>query len=162
MRRRMATKVWRGNPDVAVAALERDGVRYKKYDDLAWHKAHEGAPFVGAKYAGVEGSYGNTAMSPRYVREHGTGTGFEVANVAEGVIDRRAGCRRAAPDIALGGVAISSPHHTPGDTLHLAGLVAKNTISSGLRACRSMVPRSKSSVHGCERTRKPTEARRSA
>lgn len=89
VRRRMATKVWEEDPDVAVAALERDGVRYKEYDDLAWHKAHEGAPFVGAKYAGVEGSYGNTAMSPRYVREHWTGTGFEVAGVVEGVIDRR-------------------------------------------------------------------------
>ena len=89
MRRRMANKVWGENPDVAVAALERDGVRYKEYDDLAWHKAHEGARFVGAKYAGVEGSYGNTAMSPHYVREHWTGTGFEVASVVEGVIDRR-------------------------------------------------------------------------
>jgi SAM-dependent methyltransferase len=89
VRRRMANKVWGESPDAAVAALEREGVRYKEYDDLGWHKAHEGARFVGAKYAGVDGSYGNTAMSPHYVREHWTGAGFAVASVVEGVIDRR-------------------------------------------------------------------------
>ena len=89
VRRRMATKVWGENADVAVAALQSDGVRYKEYDDLAWHKNHEGARFVGAKYAGVDGSYGNTAMSARYVRQHWTGTGFDITSVVEGVIDRR-------------------------------------------------------------------------
>ena len=92
--------------DVAVAALERDGVRYRESDDLAWHKAHEGARFVGAKYAGVDGSYGNTAMSPHYVREHWTGTGFEVARVVEESDRPAAGRRRAAQDIAGGRRAV--------------------------------------------------------
>jgi SAM-dependent methyltransferase len=89
VRRRMAAKVWKENADDAVAALERDGVRFREYDDLAWHKTHERDRFAGAKYAGVEGSYGNTAMSPAYVREHWSGRGFDVRSVVEGVIDRR-------------------------------------------------------------------------
>jgi SAM-dependent methyltransferase len=89
MRRRMATRVWRENPDDALAVLERDGIRYAEYDDLAWHKAHEGDRFAGAKYAGVAGSYGNTVMTPAYVRRHWSGVGFEVKSIVEGVIDRR-------------------------------------------------------------------------
>ena len=51
MGQRMATKVWRENPDEGVAVLERDGVRFAEYDDLGWHKAHEDDKFTGAKYA---------------------------------------------------------------------------------------------------------------
>ena len=89
MRRRMATKVWREKPDEGVTVLERDGVRYAEYDDLSWHKAHEDDKFTGGKYAGVTGTYGNTAMSPAYVRKHWSDAGFEVKSVVEGVIDRR-------------------------------------------------------------------------
>jgi len=89
VRRRMATKVWREHPDEAVAALEREGVRYREYDDLGWHKTHEGEPLVGQKYAGVDGSYGNTAISPAYVRRAWSRAGFDVINIVEGVIDRR-------------------------------------------------------------------------
>jgi SAM-dependent methyltransferase len=89
MRRRMAAKVWRENPDSAVAQLEHDGVRFAEYDDLKWHKTHEGDIFAGAKYAGIKGSYGSTVLSPAYVREHWSGTGFDVKSIVEGVIDRR-------------------------------------------------------------------------
>ncbi len=87
--RRMAKKVWRENPEKGVAVLERDGVRFAEYADLEWHKAHEDDKFTGAKYAGITGSYGSTAMTPEYVREHWSGAGFEVKSVVEGVIDRR-------------------------------------------------------------------------
>ena len=100
MRRRMATKVWREKPDEGVTVLERDGVRFAEYDDLSWHKAHENEKFTGGKYAGVTGSYGNTAMSPAYVRQHWSGAGFEVKSVVEGVIESTAGCRCAAQHLA--------------------------------------------------------------
>jgi hypothetical protein len=85
----MAGKVWGEGPEKAVAALERDGVRFKEYEDLAWYKTREGDRLTGAKYAGVDGSYGNTAMTADYVREHWNGHGFEIISVVEGVIDRR-------------------------------------------------------------------------
>ena len=71
----MARKVWEENPDEAVAALERDGVRFSEYKDLAWQKTHEGAGFVGMKYGGVAGSYGNTAMTPAMCGSTGRGPG---------------------------------------------------------------------------------------
>jgi SAM-dependent methyltransferase len=89
VRMRMARKVWGENPDEAVAALERDGVRFSEYKDLAWQKSHEGEGFVGMKYGGVDGSYGNTAMTPGYVRQHWSVSGFDVVAVVEGVIARR-------------------------------------------------------------------------
>jgi SAM-dependent methyltransferase len=89
VRRRMAAKVWREDPDDAVSVLERDGVRFAEYDDLTWHKSHEGDKFVGSKYAGIRGPYGNTAMSPAYIKTQWSGAGFEVKSIVEGVIDRR-------------------------------------------------------------------------
>jgi hypothetical protein len=89
VRRRMASKVWGENPDKAVLTLERDGVRFSEYEDLGWQKAHQGERLVGMKYAGVEGSYGNTAMTPDYVRQHWSGYGFEVVDVVRGVVVRR-------------------------------------------------------------------------
>jgi|RhiMetdeSRZDD1v2_1073273.scaffolds.fasta_scaffold18765_3 SAM-dependent methyltransferase len=89
MRRRMATKVWHEKPDEGVAVLDRDGVRFAEYDDLEWHKAHEDDKFAGAKYGGITGSYGNTVMTPAYVRKHWSGAGFDVKSIVEGVIDRR-------------------------------------------------------------------------
>jgi hypothetical protein len=85
----MGVKVWREDPDNAAAALERDGVRFEEYDDLDRQKRHEGERFVGLKYGGVQGSYGNTPMSVGYVRERWTGAGFDVRGVVQGVIDRR-------------------------------------------------------------------------
>jgi len=89
VRRRMGMKVWQEKPEDAVAVLERDGVRFAEYDDLTWHKTHEGDKFAGAKYAGITGSYGNTALTPAYVRRHWSGAGFDVKSIVEGVIDRR-------------------------------------------------------------------------
>jgi SAM-dependent methyltransferase len=89
MRRRMATKVWREQPDDALAVLERDGVRFAEYDDLTWYKSRETDKFAGAKYAGIAGPYGNTVLTPAYVRTHWSGAGFDVKSIVEGVIDRR-------------------------------------------------------------------------
>ena len=89
VRRSMARSVWGENPDKALLTLERDGVRFSEYEDLAWQKAHEGERLVGMKYAGVEGSYGNTAMTPDYVRQHWSGYGLEVVDVVRGVVVRR-------------------------------------------------------------------------
>jgi SAM-dependent methyltransferase len=89
MRRRMATKVWREQPDDAIAALERDGARFAEYDDLTWYKTREHDKFAGAKYAGIAGPYGNTVLTPGYVRKHWSGAGFDVQSIVEGVIDRR-------------------------------------------------------------------------
>jgi SAM-dependent methyltransferase len=89
VRKTMARKVWGENPDEAVAALERDGVRFSEYRDLAWQKTHEGEGFVGMKYGGVRGSYGSTAMTPDHVRQHWSASGFDVVAVVEGVIGRR-------------------------------------------------------------------------
>ena len=89
MRRTMARTVWGENSDEALAVLERYGVRFSEYKDYAWQKTHEGQAFVGMKYGGVVGSYGNTAMTPAHVQQHWSGLGFEVVAVVEGVIDRR-------------------------------------------------------------------------
>ena len=69
--------------------MEKAGVLYREYPDLAVEKAEGRRIAFGAKYDGVNGSYGSTAMLPSYVYKAWAGHGFEVVDIVEGIIDNR-------------------------------------------------------------------------
>jgi SAM-dependent methyltransferase len=90
LRKSMARSVWDQGPAAGEAELMRQGVLYKEYDDLAWQKKHEGRALASKKYLGVGATYGNTAMSVPYIyKEWESVGGWHVADVVEGVVDRR-------------------------------------------------------------------------
>lgn len=75
-----------------LAPLERDmrsvGIGYKEY---AYLKAEREASHIGGinPAEGLVGSYGNTLVSPIYVRSQAESVGFELAAYSPGVIDYR-------------------------------------------------------------------------
>jgi SAM-dependent methyltransferase len=71
--------------------LNEQGYIYKEYEHLEIKDTFKSikAFEVFIPLAGVEGSYGNTLYTPKYIRENWVRHGFEVVDILEGVIDSR-------------------------------------------------------------------------
>jgi SAM-dependent methyltransferase len=69
--------------------LNRKGCLYREYDYYAEAIRTRDTLRSTSLLVGVEGSYGNTVLSPEYIREHWSGSGLEVVDIVEGVIDHR-------------------------------------------------------------------------
>lgn len=65
------------------------GLIFLGYPDLAAHKENERLVRFGSKYAGIEGAYGTTIMSPAYIADRWPAFGFALEAVLEGIIDHR-------------------------------------------------------------------------
>jgi len=71
------------------AKLRERGILYKEYEFLKYERGRDPiSPLVNVA-RGISGSYGNTVMTPNFIRENWAASGFEVVDVIEGVIDTR-------------------------------------------------------------------------
>jgi SAM-dependent methyltransferase len=73
----------------AEALLAAKGILYKEYAFLKFDRDRRHLSPKVNRVLGVEGTYGNTVMTPEYIRKNWSGFGFEVIDVVEGVIDNR-------------------------------------------------------------------------
>ena len=69
--------------------LERCGYLYKEYEYLKDSIKDQNTLRVTSLAVGVDGSYGNTVMSPNYIKKEWNSSFFEVINIVEGIIDCR-------------------------------------------------------------------------
>lgn len=71
------------------ARIAKDGFLYKEYPD--WQKSvnNQNTLKVASLMVGVERSYGNTVLSPDYIRKQWPSAGFEVRAIVEAIIDDR-------------------------------------------------------------------------
>jgi ubiquinone/menaquinone biosynthesis C-methylase UbiE len=79
-----------GTPEAeAAAALRNQGWLYREYDD--WREAARKSSTlpIASGLVGIHNSYGNTALSPEYIRQNWSISGLTVTDVIEGVIDDR-------------------------------------------------------------------------
>jgi hypothetical protein len=67
--------------------LDHMGLLYKEYE--GWKETVKGQNTlrIASSLVGIESSYGNTVMSPSYIRENWGGNEFGVIDVVEGIID---------------------------------------------------------------------------
>ena len=71
------------------AELREKGILYREYEFLASERRRKSlTPQVNAA-VGIEGSYGNTVLTPEFIRSNWPACGFEVVEVVEGIIDAR-------------------------------------------------------------------------
>jgi len=81
--------VFAGDAEPAAELLSRSGVIYKEYDYLDTQRRHRHlSPKVNRTY-GVEGTYGNTVITPEYIRNNWSQYGFEIVDIIQGIIDYR-------------------------------------------------------------------------
>ena len=69
--------------------LDHFGYIYKEYKDWEETIKNQNILRVASSLVGIERSYGNTVMSPSYIRESWVGNEFNVIDVVEGIIDHR-------------------------------------------------------------------------
>jgi ubiquinone/menaquinone biosynthesis C-methylase UbiE len=69
--------------------LKTAGILYKEYFHLASGQKHKHISPLLNPYQGIGGSYGNTVMTPEFIKENWRNSGFEVLGISEGVIDSR-------------------------------------------------------------------------
>ncbi|MGA2656314.1 MAG: class I SAM-dependent methyltransferase [Verrucomicrobiota bacterium] len=71
------------------ARIAKDGFLYREFPDWEDCVRSQNTLKAASPLAGVEGSYGNTALSPDYIRKQWPSAGFEVRAVVEAIIDDR-------------------------------------------------------------------------
>ena len=69
--------------------LDDFGYIYHEYKDWEETIKNQNSLRVTSSLVGIERSYGNTVMSPSYIRESWVGYAFDVIDVVEGIIDHR-------------------------------------------------------------------------
>lgn len=69
--------------------LRKNGILYKEYSRLRSERAHTHISPKLNVFDGITGSYGNTVMTPEFIKENWKNVGFEVAGISEGVICSR-------------------------------------------------------------------------
>jgi SAM-dependent methyltransferase len=70
-------------------ALTREGILYREYPGWKGEVTAQRTLRVASNLVGVENSYGNTALSPDYVRDNWSVDELKVIQVLEGTIDHR-------------------------------------------------------------------------
>lgn len=69
--------------------LQESGVFYREYKFLKEMVESQQTMKIATPLVGVDGTYGNTMMSPEYIRKHWNSNFFDVVDIVEGVIDYR-------------------------------------------------------------------------
>jgi SAM-dependent methyltransferase len=69
--------------------LRTKGIIYKEYENLQAYRNHKPIAAVLTPLIGIDKSYGNTVMTPDFIRRNWSGEGFEVVTIVEGIIDYR-------------------------------------------------------------------------
>jgi len=69
--------------------LKQAGILYREYKFLKTFVGKKNTVKVVTPLVGIEGTYGNTMMSPDYIRKEWSSDKFDVMDVIEGVIDYR-------------------------------------------------------------------------
>lgn len=71
------------------ARIAKDGFLYKEYPDWQKNVNKQNTLKIASLMVGVERSYGNTVLSPDYIRKQWPSAGFEVRAIVEAIIDDR-------------------------------------------------------------------------
>ena len=71
------------------AQFRASGLLYREYDFLKAEQNRRIAIPIAKLAVGITGSYGNTVMSPDYIRKTWPASGFEITDIIEGIIDHR-------------------------------------------------------------------------
>lgn len=69
--------------------LEREGFLYMEYESLKSHLDHQQTLRIASSLIGVDRSYGNTILSPAYIRDEWSRGDLSVIHIIEGIIDHR-------------------------------------------------------------------------
>lgn len=69
--------------------LGREGVLYTEYEAWKSHVDHQQTLRIASSLIGVDGSYGNTVLSPTFIRDAWSRGELSVVQVIEGIIDHR-------------------------------------------------------------------------
>ena len=69
--------------------LRENGLLYKEYRFLEKERQRKVRIAIANTAMGIDGSYGNTVLTPEYIRNNWSRSGFEVVDVIEGIIDHR-------------------------------------------------------------------------
>ena len=69
--------------------LKQEGILYKEYFHLESGRHHKHLSPLLNTFHGIGGSYGNTIMTPDFIKKNWVLAGFEVLGISEGVIDTR-------------------------------------------------------------------------
>jgi hypothetical protein len=80
---------WLRNEKELEEKLDHFGYPYKEYKDREETIKDQNTLRIASSLVGIESSYGNTVMSPSYIRESWVGNEFDVITVVEGIIDHR-------------------------------------------------------------------------
>lgn len=83
------TKAFGMDGDTLEEDLKRHGILYKEYGYLEEALRNQNTLKITSHLIGVEGSYGNTIMSPEYIRMKWNTSYFNVTGIIEGIIDYR-------------------------------------------------------------------------
>ena len=75
--------------EAAAALLAAEGILYKEYAFLKSNLDHRHLSPKVNRVHGIKGTYGNTVMTPDFIRKDWPRFGFEVVDIIEGVIDYR-------------------------------------------------------------------------
>ena len=75
--------------DVLRSLLDRQGYIYREYDDWQECVKSQNTLRIATNMVGVERSYGNTVLSPKYIRQNWPAAGFAVRSIVEAIIDNR-------------------------------------------------------------------------
>lgn len=75
--------------ETLIGELRDKGYLYKEYDYLHKSVEKQNTLKITSLVVGIEGSYGNTALSTDYIRTHWNTDQFEVVDILEGIIDFR-------------------------------------------------------------------------
>lgn len=73
----------------AAEDLRSEGILYKEYSFLKQDLSRTIRIPIASTTMGIEGSYGNTVLSPHHIRATWPKSGFEVLDVIDGIIDHR-------------------------------------------------------------------------
>lgn len=77
-----------GQDETALRArIDQEGFLYKEYPDWQECVKSQNTLKITSLRVGVERSYGNTVLSPDYIRKHWPAAGFEVRAIVEAIID---------------------------------------------------------------------------
>ena len=83
------TSAFGADEETLMAELNKSGVLFREYQLLKHHVEGQNTMRIAAQLVGVTGSYGNTIMSPDYIKQNWASDYFEVVNIIEGIIDYR-------------------------------------------------------------------------
>jgi len=72
-----------------VMQMKKEGFLYKEYFHLRLGQKYKHLSPLLNSFQGISGSYGNTVMTPEFIKKNWTLAGFEVLGISEGVIDSR-------------------------------------------------------------------------